>query len=253
MADQVSYTGPIEFVEALKDKSSTSLVSLDVPLNNMEQRKLCDTILKMVNGVTEDESIEAEEKISMLKKSVYAMQKIVEAKGNGENTVKELVTKIEEKINLQITVTPPMSNTFAEIIKETTYSRPIKLKRKKSKAKRISCYVKPHEDYFDPNIMDIITFELMKISMETGLDILGNQNDIIFHSKVIGRCCPERGASVKYLLHWTPEGIIPDEWVTEDDLEDMSSRRVPLNSLPTSTLLENFVKSQSQPRQRGRK
>jgi hypothetical protein len=70
---------------------------------------------------------------------------------------------------------------------------------------------------------------------------------------VIGRCCPEKdGAVNKVLIHWEPEGIIPDEWILESDLNEMSSLRVPLKSLPNDSLIGFFDKAMDG-RRRGRK
>ncbi|XP_015792811.1 zinc finger protein AEBP2-like [Tetranychus urticae] len=110
-------------------------------------------------------------------------------------------------------------------------------KRRKVKVKAIS-NVKTNDDYFDESIMDMINIKLARMTMLTGLDVSGN--GVVFNSKVIGRFRPDKDGPVKLLIHWEPEGLIPDEWIFEKDLDEMSSRCLALNSLPISSFKEMF-------------
>lgn len=60
-----------------------------------------------------------------------------------------------------------------------------KLKKKRVKARKKYISSRASEDYFDESIMELINFRLTEISMLTGLDVLGNHSDLVFHSKVI--------------------------------------------------------------------
>ncbi|XP_076324153.1 zinc finger protein AEBP2-like isoform X2 [Tachypleus tridentatus] len=41
-----------------------------------------------------------------------------------------------------------------------------------------------------------------------------------------------------FLLHWVPENIFPDEWVSEDKVPYSSSRKVHLSRLPRGAITE---------------
>uniref|UniRef100_T1JSZ4 AEBP2-like C-terminal SH3 domain-containing protein n=1 Tax=Tetranychus urticae TaxID=32264 RepID=T1JSZ4_TETUR len=119
---------------------------------------------------------------------------------------------------------------FGQIMAQNGSKQNKLFKRRKTKHNRIR-NIKAHDDYFDESIMDVIIHKLANITMLTGLDISGNGPEIVFHSKVIGRCHSENGGPAKLLIHWEPEGFIPDEWILEKDFDEMSSRCVPLHSL----------------------
>ncbi|RWS30078.1 zinc finger protein aebp2-like protein [Leptotrombidium deliense] len=91
----------------------------------------------------------------------------------------------------------------------STHGTPNKLlKRKKvNKVKRRFVNLKSNEDYFDVRIMEHLKYSLYQLNATTGVDIVGSQRDIVFHSRVIARRRENRTGSFYALLHYEPEDM----------------------------------------------
>ncbi|GFY48838.1 hypothetical protein TNIN_180101 [Trichonephila inaurata madagascariensis] len=63
----------------------------------------------------------------------------------------------------------------------------------------------------------------------------GPPSAITFHSSVIGRRIDPSG-KVNILLHWTPEEMLPDSWVSEADILSNLQKTIPLSKLPRQAL-----------------
>ncbi|RVE56334.1 hypothetical protein OJAV_G00220210 [Oryzias javanicus] len=82
--------------------------------------------------------------------------------------------------------------------------------------------------------MDAIRHRAICLNLATHIESLGNGNSVVFHSRVIARR-KEASGKVKFLLHWTPEDILPDVWVNENDQLQMKTKVVHLSKLPADT------------------
>ncbi|XP_060579776.1 zinc finger protein AEBP2-like isoform X2 [Ruditapes philippinarum] len=113
---------------------------------------------------------------------------------------------------------------------------PTKLfKRKRLKQKRPAIKVKT-EDYFDTGVMERLQQQLNVITERTQLDLNGSNNSVTFHSSVIARRKDDSGKA-QFLLQWTPQNIIPDQWVSESQVQFLQTRSIPLNCLPRDRLV----------------
>ncbi|KAF6719172.1 Zinc finger protein AEBP2 [Oryzias melastigma] len=106
-------------------------------------------------------------------------------------------------------------------------------KRRKLRNKYRRSLPRPH-DFFDAQTMDAIRHRAICLNLATHIESLGNGNSVVFHSKVIARR-KEASGKVKFLLHWTPEDILPDVWVNENDQLQMKTKVVHLSKLPADT------------------
>ncbi|XP_063073140.1 zinc finger protein AEBP2 isoform X2 [Engraulis encrasicolus] len=106
-------------------------------------------------------------------------------------------------------------------------------KRRKLKNKRRRSLPRPH-DFFDAQTMDAIRHRAICLNLATHIESLGNGHSVVFHSTVIARRKEDSG-KVKVLLHWTPEDILPDVWVSEGDRPQLKTKVVHLSQLPQDT------------------
>ncbi|KAM6985221.1 zinc finger protein AEBP2 isoform 2-T2 [Aplochiton taeniatus] len=124
-------------------------------------------------------------------------------------------------------------------MKEESPSKAGLNKRKKLKNKRrrslLCCLppARPH-DFFDAQTMDAIRHRAICLNLATHIESLGNGHSVVFHSTVVARRKEDSG-KVKVLLHWTPEDILPDVWVSESDRPQQKTKVVHLSQLPTDT------------------
>ncbi|XP_033888840.2 zinc finger protein AEBP2-like isoform X2 [Acipenser ruthenus] len=104
---------------------------------------------------------------------------------------------------------------------------------------------RPH-DFFDAQTMDAIRHRAICLNLATHIESLGNGHSVVFHSTVIARRKEDSG-KVKILLHWTPEDILPDVWVNENDRPQLKTKVVHLSKLPqdTAVLLDPNIYSAS--------
>uniref|UniRef100_A0A3B3R480 C2H2-type domain-containing protein n=1 Tax=Paramormyrops kingsleyae TaxID=1676925 RepID=A0A3B3R480_9TELE len=106
-------------------------------------------------------------------------------------------------------------------------------KRKKLRNKRRRSLPRPH-DFFDAQTMDAIRHRAICLNLATHIESLGSGHSVVFHSTVIARRKEDSG-KVKVLLHWTPEDILPDVWVSETDRPQLKTKVVHLSQLPHDT------------------
>ncbi|XP_049617333.1 zinc finger protein aebp2 isoform X2 [Syngnathus scovelli] len=118
-------------------------------------------------------------------------------------------------------------------MKEESPSKAGLNKRRKLKNKHRRSLPRPH-DFFDAQTMDAIRHRAICLNLATHIESLGNGHSVVFHSTVIARRKEESG-KVKVLLHWTPEDILPDVWVSESDRLQQKTKVVHLSKLPTDT------------------
>ncbi|XP_051911752.1 zinc finger protein AEBP2 [Hippocampus zosterae] len=118
-------------------------------------------------------------------------------------------------------------------MKEESPSKAGLNKRRKLKNKHRRSLPRPH-DFFDAQTMDAIRHRAICLNLATHIESLGNGHSVVFHSTVIARRKEESG-KVKVLLHWTPEDILPDVWVSESDRVHQKTKVVHLSKLPTDT------------------
>ncbi|XP_052811102.1 zinc finger protein aebp2-like [Mya arenaria] len=112
---------------------------------------------------------------------------------------------------------------------------PTKLfKRKRLKTKRRAVKVKT-DDYIDTGTMERLQHQLNVIAQRTEIDLNNSNISVTFHSSVIARR-KEGSGKVQFLLHWTPEDILPDEWVSETQVQILQSRVIPVHHLPPDTV-----------------
>ncbi|PNF35048.1 hypothetical protein B7P43_G09456 [Cryptotermes secundus] len=90
-------------------------------------------------------------------------------------------------------------------------------------------------DYFDAGIMEGLQHRLVNMTevQTQGSVAAAAGNTVSLHSKVMARRVEPDG-QMQVLLHWYPEDILPDEWVTE--MEAQSSRCVPIPSLSPAAM-----------------
>ncbi|XP_041110079.1 zinc finger protein aebp2-like isoform X3 [Polyodon spathula] len=138
-------------------------------------------------------------------------------------------------------------------VKEESPSKACLNKRKRLKNKRRRSLPRPH-DFFDAQTMDAIRHRAICLNLATHIESLGNGHSVVFHSTVIARRKEDSG-KVKILLHWTPEDILPDVWVNENDRPQLKTKVVHLSKLPqdTAVLLDpNIYRTLPQKRQKRR-
>uniref|UniRef100_UPI00358FB88B zinc finger protein AEBP2 isoform X2 n=1 Tax=Myxine glutinosa TaxID=7769 RepID=UPI00358FB88B len=125
-------------------------------------------------------------------------------------------------------------------------------KRRRQRGKRRFSLPKP-DDFFDSQTMDMIRHRLVCFNLATQLDSQGGGNSVVFNSTVVARRKDESG-KVKVLLHWMPEDILPDVWVSEGECPAMKTKKVHLSRLPPDTLhhLDPSI-YRSMPRRRARR
>lgn len=114
---------------------------------------------------------------------------------------------------------------------------PTKLIKKKKLRYRRKCMAVKTEDFFDARIMEHVRHGLLELNSITGLDTEGIPGTITFYSTVIARRM-EGGGKVKVLLHWSPENMLPDNWVPESQASSLSHRIIPISSLPRDVLAQ---------------
>ncbi|XP_077091251.1 zinc finger protein AEBP2 isoform X1 [Siphateles boraxobius] len=130
-------------------------------------------------------------------------------------------------------------------VKEESPSKAGINKRRKLKYKRRRSLRKsrPH-DFFDAQTMDAIRHRAICLNLATHIESQGKGHSVVFHSTVIARRKEDSG-KVKVLLHWMPEDILPDAWVSESDRPQLKTKVVHLSQLPqdTAVLLDPNVYS----------
>ncbi|XP_076861690.1 zinc finger protein AEBP2 [Brachyhypopomus gauderio] len=118
-------------------------------------------------------------------------------------------------------------------LKEESPSKAGGNKRRRQKNKRRRSLPRPH-DFFDAQTMDAIRHRAICLNLATHIESQGKGHSVVFHSTVIARRKEDSG-KVKVLLHWTPEDILPDSWVSESDRPQMKTKVVHLSQLPQDT------------------
>ncbi|RXN29909.1 zinc finger AEBP2 isoform X2 [Labeo rohita] len=118
-------------------------------------------------------------------------------------------------------------------VKEESPSKAGINKRRKLKYKRRRSLPRPH-DFFDAQTMDAIRHRAICLNLATHIESQGKGHSVVFHSTVIARRKEDSG-KVKVLLHWTPEDILPDAWVSESDRPQLKTKVVHLSQLPQDT------------------
>nr|AAH55234.1 AE binding protein 2 [Danio rerio] len=118
-------------------------------------------------------------------------------------------------------------------VKEESPSKAGMNKRRKLKYKRRRSLPRPH-DFFDAQTMDAIRHRAICLNLATHIESQGKGHSVVFHSTVIARRKEDSG-KVKVLLHWTPEDILPDSWVSESDRPQLKTKVVHLSQLPQDT------------------
>ncbi|KAM9467396.1 zinc finger protein AEBP2 isoform 2-T2 [Clarias gariepinus] len=118
-------------------------------------------------------------------------------------------------------------------LKEESPSKAGINKRRKLKNKCRRSLPRPH-DFFDAQTMDAIRHRAICLNLATHIESQGKGHSVVFHSTVIARRKEDSG-KVKVLLHWTPEDILPDSWVSESDRPQMKTKVVHLSQLPQDT------------------
>lgn len=108
-------------------------------------------------------------------------------------------------------------------------------KRRRLKCRRRYQSVK-RNDFFDDGIMEHVRHSLFQMSSVTGMDTDGPPRTITFHSTIIARRV-EASGKVKVLLHWSPEEVLPDCWVSETDAASKVEQVIPVSSLPPEKLV----------------
>lgn len=118
-------------------------------------------------------------------------------------------------------------------VKEESPSKAGMNKRRKLKYKRRRSLPRPH-DFFDAQTMDAIRHRAICLNLATHIESQGKGHSLVFHSTVIARRKEDSG-KVKVLLHWMPEDILPDAWVSESDRAQLKTKVVHLSQLPQDT------------------
>ena len=84
--------------------------------------------------------------------------------------------------------------------------------------------------------MEQVRYGVIQLSAQAGLDMSGHQLTITFQSQVIARRENESGSEV--LLKWTPNDLLPHQWVPEDKVPELRTRVVPVSTLPPNCLAQ---------------
>ncbi|XP_077123365.1 zinc finger protein AEBP2 isoform X1 [Ranitomeya variabilis] len=126
-----------------------------------------------------------------------------------------------------------------------TKRRKLKNKRKRSlpaalgsspySSAPVQMKARPH-DFFDAQTLDAIRHRAICFNLSAQIESLGNGHSVVFHSTVIAKRKEDSG-KIKFLLHWTPEDILPDVWVNEGDRHQLKTKVVHLSKLPKDTAL----------------
>ncbi|CAJ0951463.1 unnamed protein product [Ranitomeya imitator] len=126
-----------------------------------------------------------------------------------------------------------------------TKRRKLKNKRKRSlpaalgsspySSAPVQMKARPH-DFFDAQTLDAIRHRAICFNLSAQIESLGNGHSVVFHSTVIAKRKEDSG-KIKFLLHWTPEDILPDVWVNEGDWHQLKTKVVHLSKLPKDTAL----------------
>ncbi|KAF3855016.1 hypothetical protein F7725_023071 [Dissostichus mawsoni] len=123
-------------------------------------------------------------------------------------------------------------------LKEESPSKAGLNKRKKLKNKRRCSLPRPH-DFFDAQTMDAIRHRAICLNLATHIEsgqrpqcgLPQHGESVQLHHFVLARR-KEGSGKVKVLLHWTPEDILPDVWVTETERSQLKTKVVHLSQLP---------------------
>ncbi|KAG8438526.1 hypothetical protein GDO86_004914 [Hymenochirus boettgeri] len=94
---------------------------------------------------------------------------------------------------------------------------------------------RPH-DFFDAQTLDAIRHRAICFNLSAQIESLGNGHSVVFHSTIIAKRKEDSG-KIKLLLHWTPEDILPDVWVNENERQQLKTKVVHLSKLPKDTAL----------------
>nr|XP_033809375.1 zinc finger protein AEBP2 isoform X2 [Geotrypetes seraphini] len=94
---------------------------------------------------------------------------------------------------------------------------------------------RPH-DFFDAQTLDAIRHRAICFNLSAQIESLGNGHSVVFHSTVMAKRKEDSG-KIKILLHWTPEDILPDVWVNENERHQLKTKVVHLSKLPKDTAL----------------
>ncbi|VEN44060.1 unnamed protein product [Callosobruchus maculatus] len=91
-------------------------------------------------------------------------------------------------------------------------------------------------DFIDSGIMEGLQHNLLMLTQKRTAGKISEApgDEVQLHSTVQAKRTDADG-SVKYLLRWHPEDVVPDEWVSETDYKPMKSVSIPALS-PTSKL-----------------
>ncbi|KAM8891873.1 zinc finger protein AEBP2-like isoform 2-T2 [Spinachia spinachia] len=115
-------------------------------------------------------------------------------------------------------------------LKDESSSKAVLNRRRKLKSKRRCSLSRPH-DFFDAQTMDAIRHRAICLNLSTHIESVGNGHSVVFNSTVVAKR-KEGSGKVKVLLHWTPEDILPDIWVSETERSQLKSKVVHLSQLP---------------------
>ncbi|XP_029453212.1 zinc finger protein AEBP2 isoform X2 [Rhinatrema bivittatum] len=94
---------------------------------------------------------------------------------------------------------------------------------------------RPH-DFFDAQTLDAIRHRAICFNLSAQIESKGNGHSVVFHSTVMAKRKEDSG-KIKVLLHWTPEDILPDVWVSESETHQLKTKVVHLSKLPKDTAL----------------
>ncbi|KAJ1164990.1 hypothetical protein NDU88_005420 [Pleurodeles waltl] len=102
-------------------------------------------------------------------------------------------------------------------------------------AATVQLKARPH-DFFDAQTLDAIRHRAICFNLSAQIESVGNGHSVVFHSTVMAKRKEDTG-KVKLLLHWTPEDILPDVWVNENERHQLKTKVVHLSQLPKDTAL----------------
>ncbi|XP_013411983.1 zinc finger protein AEBP2 isoform X1 [Lingula anatina] len=140
-------------------------------------------------------------------------------------------TGLERHVNSHFTIiTPSQPKT-----PRSSDNTPTKMLKKKKTRRKRPWFIKT-ADFFDSCSMVGIKQQLYQLEQNTHLDTMGAGNTVTFHSTVICRRTEETG-KVKVLLRWSPEDVLPDEWVSEAQVASNAKCVIPISDLPPDTAI----------------
>ncbi|KAH9500629.1 Zinc finger protein aebp2 [Bulinus truncatus] len=109
------------------------------------------------------------------------------------------------------------------------------LQKRKRQLKRRSLQAVKRSDFFDEPTMAVVKQELLALAEHTQLDISGSTLLTTFQGSIVGRRETKSG-SKHSLMEFMPSSVLEDEWIPEEEAQNINQISIPLSELPRDTV-----------------